>query len=184
MFEKEINDVINTIGEATVDQYNFDAQSVFGPLNENKVTEEIDAENEETEDEKIIYGETFNYTPTAKDKVKSVLGTIRKVCCFSTVFSTIGITMIYAASDNGIVVAIGFIAAIIGFISSLLACPLRLIMFGLGIMGAGFTIGLSFFGIGCVFGLIIGLFIALLVVFYCPAAVTLHYFFTELKDEF
>ena len=51
------------------------------------------------------------------------------------------------------------------------------------IIGGGFTIGLSILGIGCVIGLAIGLVLGVSLALYLPAAISIPYFFSTLRDR-
>ena len=102
---------------------------------------------------------------------------IRCICCFTSVFSVLAtLVLIFGGSDS---LAGAFL--LIGLPSAILACPFKFI----GITGAliigGFSIGLCFLGFGCVIGAVIVLILALLLLFFCPAFVTIPYFFNELR---
>lgn len=108
---------------------------------------------------------------------------VRCICCFTTLFSTAAIVMVTLAGANShsFQMRLGGFFFLIGIISSLLSCPGTIIMTALAIIGGGFTIGLSFIGIGCIIGLVIGLIIAICLAIYLPAAITIPYYFSELR---
>lgn len=105
--------------------------------------------------------------------------TVRCVCCFTALFSTPGWIMIYGTDPT--LQAVAAIFVLIGFLSTLLACPGRIIVIWLGLIVNGFSIGLCFIGVGCIVGLCIGILLGGALAFAFPAAITIPYFFKELR---
>ncbi len=103
---------------------------------------------------------------------------LRCICCFTALLSTVA-TIITILDIEGAMAAAD-VLVIIGLISALLACPVRLISTVFSIAAAGFSIGLGFLGVGCVVGLAIGLLIGGFLVLCFPAVITIKYFFNEL----
>lgn len=102
---------------------------------------------------------------------------IRIICCFTALCSTIAfIIMLVSPNSSG---WIGFFW-LIGFISALIACPIRILKVAVGLLIGGFTVGLAFFGIGCLVGTIIGAVAGYALVLYAPAIVTIPYCWKEL----
>lgn len=110
---------------------------------------------------------------------------VRCICCFTTLFSTAAIVMVTLAGANShsFQMRLGGFFFLIGIISSLLSCPGTILMIAFSIIGGGFSIGLSFWGIGCVIGLMIGLVLGISLALYLPAAISIPYFFSTLRDR-
>ncbi len=110
---------------------------------------------------------------------------VRCVCCFTTLFSTVGAVLAFSSGPNSPSwqMSLGGFFFLIGIISSLLSCPGTILMIAFSIIGGGFSIGLSFWGIGCVIGLMIGLVLGISLALYLPAAISIPYFFSTLRDR-
>lgn len=106
---------------------------------------------------------------------------VRCVCCFTTLFSTIGIILAFVGDNKQVPMTIGGLFILIGLISSLLSCPGRLIAVFIACIVGGFEIGLCFLGIGCIIGLCIGIVIGGSLALYFPAIITIKYYFSELR---
>lgn len=102
---------------------------------------------------------------------------VRIICCFTALCSSAAfIILLVSPNSSG---WIGFFE-LIGIVSALVACPLRLLKAVAGLVIGGFTIGLAFFGIGCLIGAAIGAAVGLALVLYAPAIVTIPYCWNEL----
>lgn len=151
----------------------------------------INKSNEENAAQEAFYGNDFQENLTLKQKVERFIANIadkydalmerylfvRMICCYTALSSTIAfIILLVSPNSSG---WIGFFE-LIGLVSALLACPLRLLKVVAGLIIGGFTIGLAFFGIGCLIGAAIGAAIGLAFILYAPAIVTIPYCRNEL----
>lgn len=128
--------------------------------------------------------------PTFKDKAKIVIENIldkiykiRCVCCFTSLLALVGIVFIFGeyiqAPDF-----VGYILAIIwllGVLSGIIACPLKMIGNIVKFVVGGAVVGFPIFVIGAAFGVAIALMICFGMVFFFPSIVTIRYYFNELR---
>lgn len=128
--------------------------------------------------------------PTFKDKAKIVIENIldkiykiRCVCCFTSLLAVIGLLFLFGEQMQ-VPDFVGYILAIfwvIGVLSGIIACPLKMIGNVVGLVVGGFAVGLPFLGVGAIVGLVIGLFISVGMVLFFPSIVTIRYYFNELR---
>lgn len=111
------------------------------------------------------------------DAVMERFLTVRIICSFTALCSSVAFIILLVSPDSS--GWIGFFE-LIGVVSALVACPLRLLKAVAGLIIGGFTIGLAFFGIGCLIGAAIGAVIGLALILYAPAIVTIPYCRNEL----
>lgn len=111
-----------------------------------------------------------------------VLLRIKKVCCFTSLFALFNIIAM-TVGNNGetFVDKLMLILGILGVLSGIIACPIKLIGRILALCIGGFTIGLAFLGFGCVIGLMVGLIASLLMVMVAPAVVAIPHYLNDLK---
>lgn len=128
--------------------------------------------------------------PTFIDKAKIVIENIldkiykiRCVCCFTSLLAVVGLVFLFGEQMQ-VPDFVGYILAIlwlIGVLSGIIACPLKMIGNVVGLVVGGVVIGLPFLGVGAIVGLVIALFICFGMVLFFPSIVTIRYYFNELK---
>lgn len=107
---------------------------------------------------------------------------IRCVCCFTSILATLSICFFFDIARFGnFWASVITVLIIIGWVSGILACPLKMIGNVIKFVGGGFTIGLGFAVVGCVVGAMIGVAISYVMVLIIPAVVTIPYYFNELR---
>ena len=135
--------------------------------------------------EPIMIGEP-SFFKKARDMVEKALNKIYKircVCCFTSLFASLGILFLFAEQIN-VPDYIGYIIAAIwafGVLSSFIACPIKMIGRIIGLPVSGAIIGLPFLGVGAIIGFGIGLMLSFGMVFFLPYIVTIPYYKYELK---
>ncbi len=119
---------------------------------------------------------------TAFETTGKVVLNIKKVCCFTSVLAFFNIIAMTGGNNGvGFLNAMMIILGILGILSGIIACPIKMIGRILALCIGGFTIGLAFMGIGCVIGLMIGVIASALMVMVAPAVVAIPHYFNELK---
>ena len=128
--------------------------------------------------------------PTFIDKAKIVIENIldkiykiRCVCCFTSLLAVVGLVFLFGEQMQ-VPDFVGYILAIlwlIGVLSGIIACPLKMIGNVVGLVVGGVVIGLPFLGVGAIVGLVIALFICFGMVLFFPSIVTIRYYFNELR---
>lgn len=121
-----------------------------------------------------------------KIKIEKALAKIYKlrcICCFTSLFAILGVLFLFANSINppDFIAVIITILWLVGVLSGLIACPLKMIGNVIALVTSGVVIGLPFLGVGALVGLIIALLICFGMVLFFPAVVTIPYYKNELK---
>ena len=101
---------------------------------------------------------------------------IRQVCCFTAIFSTVGIGMFWLAPHTTEMMTLAGVFFFIGFLSSIIVCPLDFLSMIGAFTGAGFTCGLYFLLVGCIIGAMVGFAVAMIITIFVPAVITIRYF--------
>lgn len=144
-----------------------------------------DAVEEKAVVESVEFAEP-NFFEKAKNVIESLLDKIYKircVCCFTSLFALFGLAFLFADSITvpDWMAALLLVAWLLGILSSLIACPFKMIGLVVKFVVGGVAIGLPFLVIGAIFGLVIALLICFFMVLFCPAVVTIRYYFKELR---
>jgi len=145
----------------------------------NIITSEIIQDNSNIEEP--------SHSPSLWEKIKAfftVIGVaiygLRCVCCFTSVLALANLSIFIGGdwniSDFWVYVILGI--GLLGVISGLIACPLKLILSAVKIITSCATFGLIFTPIGAVIGIIVGLLISIALIFLAPAIITIPHFFS------
>ena len=148
-----------------------------------KKTYEVDPETGEAKPQVQLgfFEQAKIYTEKALDKIHR----LRCICCFTSLFATLGIVMmICVGNDVSPPEFVQWITAalwLFGVVSGVVACPVKMIANAFGLIAGGTMIGLPFLGIGAIFGFAIGAMIALGMLLFLPAVVTIPCYLKELR---
>ncbi|MBR6515180.1 MAG: hypothetical protein IKT46_10180 [Clostridia bacterium] len=133
-----------------------------------------------------------NDKPAFTEKVKNIfevicnkIYTLRCICCFTSLLALLGIIFpftdqIYLPDFIGYAVLLGWL---IGVLSGIIACPLKMGCTVIAIFITGVSIGAVFLGIGAIFGFMIALIISLLMILVFPSVIAIPHYFKELHYD-
>ena len=151
------------------------SQSFLTPVEDPEVIEEVLTEINR------------HYKPPFWDRIRTGFMIFRCICCFTTILSILGPALVLYLDSVGKLTGFWdkalFVVMLIGFASTIFACPLRLLAICGGIITTCFTIGLYFFGIGALVGGAIGVGVSIMLILFGSCFISIPYFFTDLRYE-
>lgn len=119
--------------------------------------------------------------------VRDVFFKFRSVCCFTTLFSLLGLAgLILGEYTNSILYLqdISGIMLLLGWFSAIFACPIQILKVAGKVVGWAFSIGICAFTIGCVVTTPIGIAVAAALILFLQSAVAIPYYFKTLRYKY
>lgn len=161
----------------------IDHQAVMEPI---YMDDQPDAVSVDLLCEEQLIGE-YESKPTRWSKFKHGFMVFRGVCCFTSSLTLIAVIAGFCLSD--IIPAHGFldhltvVAYVLGLISTVFACPLRLFKVCFTIISTLVVFGFYLLIFGSLIGGAIGIGISAYIIFFGSAFISIPYFFTTLRHE-